>query len=353
MEVYKILVVDDDYATRLMLKKALEQYQYEVTLCGNGSDALNILKDEKFDLLLTDLIMDKISGIDLVEQSKELSKDMATILLTGHASIESAIQAVRLGASDYLLKPINLEELQLRVKRAFERVDLERRLYEAERKLTYNATIATMNHEINQPLTVIISAVDMVRMEVQKMNVQNTKLTNYLELMHKSTVRIAEILRKLRDITHPKIQDVPLGMKMIELQKDEQEAMTAEDRYVLVIEDEENLREIMQSVLESENFKVILAETANEGVDLYRTHKQLIESVILDFNLPDADGLRVLEELQKINSEVKVLLTSGFQVDESIQEALNRGALQFIRKPFNRQQILDVVRQVYAYHPSK
>ncbi len=140
---------------------------------------------------------------------------------------------------------------------------------------------------------------------------------------------------------------------MIELQKDEQEAMTAEDRYVLVIEDEENLREIMQSVLESENFKVILAETANEGVDLYRTHKQLIESVILDFNLPDADGLRVLEELQKINSEVKVLLTSGFQVDESIQEALNRGALQFIRKPFNRQQILDVVRQVYAYHPSK
>jgi DNA-binding NtrC family response regulator len=353
MESYKILVVDDDYASRLMLKKALEQDHYRVTLCSNGNDALNLLKEEKFDLVLTDLIMQGLSGLDLIEKIREIENDIATILLTGHASIETAIQAVRLGANDYMLKPINLEELQIRVKRAFERVELEKRLYEAERKLTYNATIATTNHEINQPLTVIISAIDMIKMELQKLNINNRRLNNYLQLMHKSSIRIANILRKLREITYPKIQEVPLGMKMIEMQEDETApAAEHEDRYILVMEDEENLRDIIQSVLQAESYKVILAETAHEGIDLFRAEKHLIEVVILDFNLPDANGLNVLRQLQAIDTNVKVLLTSGFDLDNSIQEALDNGAMHFMRKPFNRQEILDSVKKVYLYHPT-
>lgn len=351
MKIYKILVVDDDYGSRLMLKKALEQHDYEVITCSNAMDAIELIKEQDFDLMLTDLIMEEVSGLELLEKVSDLEKDVAAILLTGHASIETAIQAVRLGASDYLLKPINLEELHLRVKRALERVDLEQRLYEAERKLMYNATIATANHEINQPLTVIISAIDMVRMEVAKSEIDQSRLENYLRLMQTSSMRIANILRKLREISVPKIQDVPLGMKMIEIKDDTDPLVTdvSRQRFVLIIEDEENLRQIIQSVLENESYKVITAETAREGIDLYKADKQLIEMVILDFNLPDANGLSVLRELQQENPLVKVLLTSGFDVDNSIHEALEAGALQFMRKPFNRQQILDSVRQIYDY----
>ena len=205
MTARRILVVDDDYASRLMLQKALQQDGHEVTPCSNGDDALNLLKEQPFDLVISDLIMQGISGLEVLERVKDLDKDIATILLTGHGSIETAVEAVRLGASDYLLKPINLEELQIRVRRAFERLELERRLYEAERKLTYNATIATTNHEINQPLTVIISAIDMIRMEMRKSKFQNQRTANYLDLMHKSAMRIANILRKLREISTPKI----------------------------------------------------------------------------------------------------------------------------------------------------
>jgi len=353
MNSYNILVVDDDYASRLMLKKALEQDNYSVTLCSNGSDAINILKERPFDLVLTDLIMQGISGIELLKEVRRLDKDIATILLTGHASIETAVQAIRLGASDYMLKPINLEELQIRVKRAFERLELEKRLYEAERKLTFNATIATTNHEINQPLTVIISAVDMIRMELKKHKIKNKRLSNYLELMQKSSLRIANLLKKMREITHPKIHEVPLGMKMIEIQDDEVGfPLKNHDRYILVIEDEENLRKIVKEVLTQESFKVILAQTAQEGIDLYKKDKSMIEAIVLDFNLPDADGLGVFNELRAINPNVKVILTSGFDVDESIEKALKGGALQFVRKPFNRQQILEAVKKVYAFHPA-
>ena len=184
---------------------------------------------------------------------------------------------------------------------------------------------------------------------MQKLNVNNRRMNNYLQLMHKSSMRIANILRKLREITHPKIQDVPLGMKMIEIQEDEAPPVAQNDeRYVLVIEDEANLREIIQSVLQAESYKVILAESAYEGIDLFRAEKHLIELVILDFNLPDANGLNVLRQLQAIDTNVKVLLTSGFTFNNSIQEALDNGAMHFLRKPFNREDILDSVKKVFS-----
>lgn len=349
---YKILAVDDDFASRLLVKKVLERDQFEVTVCDSGEEALEKIKSVKFDLIISDIVMKGISGLELLKKIKQSDSELTVMLLTGNASIETAIDAMRLGAIDYLLKPINVEELQVRVKKAFERIDLESRLKSAERDLTYSATIATANHEINQPLTVIISATDMVKMELDKLNIKNHRLNNYLDLMNKSSQRIANLLRKLREINSPRIQEIPLGMKMIDI-KDEEEFAIPHDRYILVIEDEENLRQIIQRMLESSDYKVILAETAYEGLELYRIDKQLIELVILDFNLPDADGLEVLENLQKLNPEVKVLLTSGFAVDESISKALNKGALDFIRKPFNRQEILDEVRKVYSYNPKE
>lgn len=347
---YKILAVDDDFASRLLLKKSLKNESYDVTVCESGEEALKLIKKEKFDLIITDLIMEGISGLELLEKIKEIDGDLSSILLTGHASIETAIQTVRLGASDYLLKPINVEELRIRVKKTFERIELERKLKEAQKNLTYNATIATANHEINQPLTVIISAIDMIKMELEKMDLKNDRLLNYLDLLTKSSLRIANLLRKLREISSPKIHEIPLGMKMIDIETDD-DFFKIQDRYVLVIEDEENLRQIIHEVLDSASYKVILASTAREGIDLFRIDKHLIETVILDFNLPDSDGLHVFEELKKIDPNVKVVLTSGFDVSESVNKAIDKGALDFIRKPFNRHEILSVLKKAFSFHP--
>jgi len=347
MDRYQILAVDDDLASRLLLQKSLKNDSYLVTVCESGEKALQLIRKEKYDLVITDLIMEGIGGLDLLGEIKKIAPDLSLILLTGHASIETAIEAVRLGASDYLLKPINVDELGFRVKKALEQIELQRKLKDAQRNLTYSATIATANHEINQPLTVIISAIDMIRMEIEKMHLKNDRLDNYLELLTKSSLRIANLLRKLREITSPKMQEIPYGVTMIDIDVGD---LGVKDRYVLVIEDEENLRQIIHEVLDSASYKVILAETAKEAIDLFRGDKDLIEAVILDFNLPDSDGLSVLRDLQKIDPNVKILLTSGFDVEDSITEALKLGALDFVRKPFNRRQILSALEMVYSYH---
>jgi DNA-binding NtrC family response regulator len=139
-------------------------------------------------------------------------------------------------------------------------------------------------------------------------------------------------------------------MKMIDIETDD-DFFKIQDRYVLVIEDEENLRQILYEVLDSASYKVILASTAREGIDLFRIDKHLIETVILDFNLPDSDGLHVFEELKKIDPNVKVVLTSGFDVTESVNKAIDNGALDFIRKPFNRHEILSALKKAFSFHP--
>ncbi|MEZ4764610.1 MAG: response regulator [Calditrichia bacterium] len=109
------------------------------------------------------------------------------------------------------------------------------------------------------------------------------------------------------------------------------------------------MRHILKDVLTQDAFKVIVARNAREGLALYNKEQGMIETVILDFNLPDQNGLVTFNQLKEINPVVKVILTSGFDVDESVEQALNDGALQFVRKPFNRQQILEAVKKVYSY----
>ncbi len=340
------MVVDDDYSSRLFLQKILERENYQTSLCSDGLEALELIDKQSFDLVITDLKMESIDGIELLEKLKDIDPEIAVIILTGHASIQTAIEALRLGANDYLTKPINIEEFRIRVKKALERRSLERRLKEAERRITYNATITTANHEINQPLTVILSGIDMIKMELEKLNIQNPQIDKYIHLIQKSGHRIAEILRKFREISSPVIQEIPHGMQMIELNVGHKEPIS-DKNYILVIEDEENLRIVIRDVLENAGFRVIVAASAGEGVEIFKLHHDMIELVLLDFHLPDSPGSRVYYMLREIEPEIKVIITSGFELDQSIQRILDDGAMGFIRKPFDRDQIIHLMNQIF------
>jgi DNA-binding NtrC family response regulator len=344
----RVLIVDDDHSSRIFLQKIIEREGYQSTLFAKGEDALKELRKKSYDLIITDLIMEEMNGIEVLKGAKSIDPHIGVIILTGHASIQTAIEALRLGASDYLAKPINVDELRIRVKKALERQKLEKRLTEIERRITFNATVTTANHEINQPLTVILSGIDMLRMELKKRGIDDPKIMNYFSLIQRSGHRIASILRKLREISSPVIHNIPHGMKMIQLKMDESKDKQRQN-FVLVIEDEDNLRQIIKDIFESEGFSVLLSGSAKEGIEIYKTRRNIIRFVLLDYFLPDATGSEVFRDLKMIDPSVKVVITSGFEYDEKIQEVLNQGALGFLGKPFDRDQIINFVRQNTEY----
>jgi DNA-binding NtrC family response regulator len=120
----KILVVDDEITSITILKKVLEDAGHRVTTVSDGNKALEKIKEFKYDILLTDFNMPGMNGIELTEQAVKIEPDMIVILITAFATIRSAVDAIRIGAFDYLTKPVNKEELLLSIERGMERISL-------------------------------------------------------------------------------------------------------------------------------------------------------------------------------------------------------------------------------------
>ncbi len=117
---YKILVVDDEEIIRDNLSYVLEAEGFQVEKAENGLVAYNKVKEKHFDLIITDIEMPSMKGTELLEKVKSLDPQTAVIIITAFGSLETAISALRNGASDYILKPIEFDELILKAKRLFE-----------------------------------------------------------------------------------------------------------------------------------------------------------------------------------------------------------------------------------------
>jgi len=120
----RILVVDDENGPQEVLKIALASKGFQVKVAKSGPQACQMFDDQGFDLVLTDLKMPGMSGIELLRQIRGRSPETIVIFMTGYASLDSAIEAVREGAYDYLTKPFRIEELYIAVKNAVERIKL-------------------------------------------------------------------------------------------------------------------------------------------------------------------------------------------------------------------------------------
>jgi two-component system response regulator PilR (NtrC family) len=116
----RILVVDDEQSMRDMLRIVLRRDGYEVVLAENGRSALDLLKKEQFDLLLSDIRMPDLSGVDVLRAAKDANPGVVAFMMTAFASTDTAVEAMRLGAIDYFTKPFSMDELRLKVRQHFE-----------------------------------------------------------------------------------------------------------------------------------------------------------------------------------------------------------------------------------------
>jgi len=116
-----ILLVDDEEPVRESLHLLLKNADYLISGCGSGEEALQLLSSEQFDIIVTDLFLPDITGIDILTKAKRFSPSIEVILITGHASAETAVRAMKEGAFDYITKPLNIEELRVIIAKAIEK----------------------------------------------------------------------------------------------------------------------------------------------------------------------------------------------------------------------------------------
>lgn len=128
MKPYHLLLVDDDPFILEGIGEELENRGYRVTRANNGELAITLLQNAPFDLVITDLVMERTDGIQVLKRSKEIDATVMVIILTGFGDMLSAIEALQSQADDYLLKPCESAEVFFRVERCLERLELARRI---------------------------------------------------------------------------------------------------------------------------------------------------------------------------------------------------------------------------------
>ncbi|MBN1550370.1 response regulator [bacterium] len=239
----RILLVDDEPVVRSSLEAVLDSHGYSIDTAQNGQEALTKFTDKSYDLIITDLVMKPVNGLELLDKAQKSDPESIVILITGYATIESAVEAIRMGAYDYLVKPFQMHSLLLTIERGAEkrRLSLENRrliadlktkncelektlkelkqtqklLLRSERKSAVIETVIAMKHEICNPLSAIMSKIQILQERCPKNNMSS--LNNDLKTIHDLACRISNTLKELDNIQDPVSTIYTNGISMLDI----------------------------------------------------------------------------------------------------------------------------------------
>ncbi len=236
----KVLVVDDEESVVVTIKAILQLDGYDVATTTSGAQARAMVRDTEYDLVLTDLRLEDGDGLDVLKAVRESYPETVTIMLTGYASLESAIQALRAGAYDYLVKPSEVEELRSTVARGIERrrlgQELRQRVAElanlnaylqqrideatAELKERYEQLkeldrmksqfLSIASHELKTPITAMSGFLQVALRRVGRLSEGEAAapvaeglrgITEQLEVVYRQTGKLARLVDELLDVS--------------------------------------------------------------------------------------------------------------------------------------------------------
>ena len=226
----RILVVDDEKEIRDFLYKALTRLGgFHVEVAETAEEALHKIEKEPFDLVMTDLKMPKMDGLQLMAEIAKSKPEILTIMMTGHGTIDSALEAMKRGASDYLMKPLNLDELIIRIgkvleeKQRFVRLkdfadQLERANQELRRVDAMKSEfVSVASHELRTPLAAIKNAVQL--MLSGKTGEINENQSKFLSMAERNINRLTNILNDLLSLSRIESGKIELNFENVELKK--------------------------------------------------------------------------------------------------------------------------------------
>jgi len=210
----RILVIDDEKRMCDSIKVLLSNIGYEVDTAENGRSGIDKLKGQSFGLVITDLMMPEMDGFAVMKYIKENCPNTLVIVITGYASVESAVRAIRSGAYDYILKPFDFEIIKISVERAWDKLKLEKEL-EKTRKLAQVAERAlALNGEMNNPLSIASGFAQLLQMRLESSSDEMIKrqvnsIVKASESIHQMNMQFRRFARSLLNENN---SDQELGM---------------------------------------------------------------------------------------------------------------------------------------------
>jgi DNA-binding NtrC family response regulator len=386
----KILVVDDEKTVCDSIKKILSRKGYEVDNTLNADDAVQKIKENTYDLVITDLMMPKISGMELLQMVKEHYPELEVVVVTGYASIDTAVEATKLGAADYLPKPFTPQELTDITKKALERRSKERE-NKSKSKVKSDKDEVSDIIDVDMPFSAAEVAQSTSKEFVENLthsDIQQTrkteKKTAYCQLGHrecrrlvlegrecvgecpiekKAREKVAKAPKKLIIHTNETIDvDMPFNMSEIEeytnsdyincLDRSDipRAALYGRDatakHNVLVVDDEPIVCHSLRRILNKQSCQVEEAFDVDAAMQKMKLNK--FDLIFLDLKMPKRSGMEVLKTIKELYPDTPVIMITGYASIETAVEATKLGAFQFVPKPFTPDELKSVALEALA-----
>ncbi len=191
-----ILIIDDEESMRDSCTQILTRGGYRTETAENGARGLEKIKELKPDLVLIDLKMPGIGGMEVLEKTREIDPHIISVVITGYATVESAVEAMKIGAYDFLPKPFTPDQLRIIIQRGLERRKLleETESLRREKKLMEENFITMVSHQMRSPLVAIMQYFEVILAGMAGQVPEKT-----MEIIHKSRLRLEGLLNLIND----------------------------------------------------------------------------------------------------------------------------------------------------------
>ena len=301
-----VLVVDDEEAVAKFVARLLDLQGHKTSIAHNGAAALEILKQKPHELVITDLRMPNMDGLELVTEAKKLNRDQNIIIITGYGTMEIFMDAMRAGASDFIVKPIDRDQLLAAVDRVLSRKSLEESLIARTKQLVQSEKMATVGvlstgiaHEINNPTTFI--------------------RTN-LQLMNEYIKRLGPRLSNLQD---PKNGDVVRNIILTEFPQMISEALKGTERIQKIVSGVKHYAHRGdEHTEETVDIREVIAQAVNLVKARLRKHIVINESYL---NIKEIKGR--FSKLEQVF--VNLMINSADAVEDKVQERRSKGEHEY------------------------
>ncbi len=223
-EEIKILVVEDEEIIRMMFKQSFSNWGFKVDTAENGKDALEKCQRQFYHIVVTDLNMPVMDGMDLLKRLKSRWSNQEVIVITGYATIESAIEAMKLGAYDFILKPVNFDHVQFTINKCFTKIRAEaenEELRELNNQLIElnemkDKFLYITNHEIRTPLTIIKGYIDVLGNSIVN---PNQEVTETLTILEETVSELNELVDRMHLLKSLEKGELPRSMGTLDLKE--------------------------------------------------------------------------------------------------------------------------------------
>ena len=205
----RILIVDDEADIAAILKLHLEDSGYVTAWAGNGQTALQMLKEGGFSLILMDVRMPGMNGVELLKRTTESGLDVAVIMMTAHGSEDLVVECMTSGAVDYISKPFSLDDTLQRVDRAV----ANRRMLQSKKRLEQEKEdfLYMLSHDLKNPITVVIGSIDIMR--EGRLGPVNTEQVEYLQSAIDSCNEVVAMIDNLLDVQRFETGRMPVVLR--------------------------------------------------------------------------------------------------------------------------------------------